>query len=198
MDHFEPGAPFRLTGSQLCPDISGGPGSAKSDEAQRRLLVAMAARRQLHDNFLCLDRVVEAGLLEDKKYEADLVRLVARLSVDGWSELARPMLDAFVGALEAHVGGGGVVPWGLEGDVDPERQSSRPRWMDRLEVMARGLRLVFIEAASPATVAAELDVPWPMELPWPPSVAESGVSAAARAGSPTRRSADRPALLGAR
>jgi hypothetical protein len=197
VDKFEPGVPFRLTGHSLRPNISGGPGSAKSDEAQRRLIVAMAARRQVHGNLLCLEEIIEARLIDEKTYEADLVSLIGRLSMDVAPELAQPMLDALIGALEKYGTRGWFVPWGLDASTEDVRLSRRPLWLARIQRIARGLRLVFVEGASPATVAAELDVPWPLELPWPAETAHAGASRVP-AGALARQAADRPASVGAR
>jgi hypothetical protein len=191
VDHFAPGVPFSLTGHSLRPFISGGPGSANTDEAQRRLLVAMAARRHLHGNLLCLEGVVEAGLLGSNSYEADLANLVGRLSVDGLPELAQPTLDAILGSMEAYGTRGWVVPWGLDDRVDGAQLSRRPPWLDRLKRIARGLSLVFVEGAPPEVVAVELDVPWPLDLPW-------SAQPEVPAGVMARRRADKPALIGAR
>lgn len=198
MDKFEPGLPFSLTGHPLRPNISGGPGSARTDEAQRRLLVAMAARRHLHGNLLCLEEVVEARLIDPKTYEGDLVSLIGRLSIDVTPELAQPTLDAFIGALEKHATRGWFVPWGLESEGEDVRLSRRPLWLTRLQRIARGLRLVFVDSAPPATVAAELDVPWPMELPWAADAVGAGGAAKVPAGALARQRADKPELIGAR
>jgi hypothetical protein len=198
VDKFEPGVPFSLTGHPLRPNINGGPGSARTDDAQRRLLVAMAARRQLHGNLLCLEEVIEAGLIDEKSYQADLARLIGRLSIDWASETAGPTLDAFLSSLEKYATRGWLVPWGMESSADVARLSRRPPWLARLQVFARGLSLVFIENAPPETVAAALDVPWPMELPWSADTLKAGGSSRVPAGSIARQVVDAPELIGAR